>query len=134
MLSPKRTKFQKYQKGKTTKKKQNLEPLAFGKFGVRACENWRLSARTLEAVRRVMTRKVKRQGKIWIRVFPDIPVTKKPAEVRMGKGKGSLAYWQARIAKGHILFEFDGILKHQAYEATQAAAKKLPFAIRFIEA
>lgn len=130
MLSPKRTKYQKYHKGRALKKKQNTQSLSFGQFGLKSCCSWRLSAKTIEAVRRVITRQLKRQGKVWIRVFPDIPVTKKPAEVRMGKGKGSLSYWIARIAKGQLLFEIDGVSFQQANEAMRLAAHKLPFPVR----
>lgn len=133
MLSPKRTKYHKYQKGRTLKKKQNTEALSFGQFGLKACSSWRLSAKTIEAVRRVITRQLKRQGKVWIRVFPDIPVTKKPAEVRMGKGKGNFAYWVARIAKGQVLFEIDGVSYQQANEAMRLAAHKLPFSVQFMK-
>lgn len=132
MLSPKRTKFQKYQKNITSKIKSNNQILSFGKYGIKSCSHWRLPARTIEAVRRVITRKLKRQGKIWICIYPDIPVTKKPAEVRMGKGKGSVNFWVANISKGHILFEMDGISDQQAYEAFQLVQAKLPFPIRFV--
>jgi large subunit ribosomal protein L16 len=133
MLSPKRTKFQKYQKNNTQKQKSNIQSLSFGRFGIKASACWRLPAKTIEAVRRVITRKLKREGKLWIRVFPDIPVTKKPAEVRMGKGKGSIEYWIANIAKGHILFEIDGVSRQQAFEAFKLVQDKIPFAIQFIQ-
>lgn len=133
MLSPKRTKFQKYQKNTTRKTKSNIQSLSFGKFGIKASTCWRLPAKTIEAVRRVITRKLKRQGKVWIRVFPDTPITKKPAEVRMGKGKGSTHFWVANIAKGHILFELDGVSKQQAFEAFKLVQEKIPFAIQFIQ-
>ena len=133
MLSPKRTKFQKYQKNITHKQKSNIQSLAFGKFGIKACACWRLPAKTIEAVRRVITRKLKRQGKLWIRIFPDTPVTKKPAEVRMGKGKGPIHFWIANVAKGHILFELDGVSKQQAFEAFKLIQEKIPFAIQFIQ-
>lgn len=133
MLSPKRTKFQKYQKNTTEKTKSNIQSLSFGKYGIKACTSWRLPAKTIEAVRRVITRKLKRQGKVWIRVFPDTPVTKKPAEVRMGKGKGSIHFWVANIAKGQILFEFDGVPKEEGIEAFKLVQEKIPFAIQFIQ-
>lgn len=131
MLSPKRTKFQKYQKNCTWKTKHNNQTLSFGKYGIKSCSCWRLPAKTIEAIRRVITRKFKRNGKVWICVFPDIPVTKKPAEVRMGKGKGSLHFWAANIAKGHILFEMDGIPEQQAFEAFSLVQEKLPFPVQF---
>lgn len=131
MLSPKRTKFQKYQKNCTQKTKQNCQILSFGKYAIKASSCWRLPARTIEAVRRVITRKLKRNGKVWICVFPDTPITKKPAEVRMGKGKGSVHFWVANIAKGHILFEIDGVSEKLAYEAFLLVREKLPFPIQF---
>nr|QGP70638.1 ribosomal protein L16 [Tetraselmis sp. CCMP 881] len=133
MLSPKRTKYRKYQKGRTTKIKQNLSKLGFGRFGIKSCECWRLSARTIEAVRRVITKKLKRQGKVWTCIFPDIPVTKKPAEVRMGKGKGSINYWMARVSKGHILYEIDGVSEKVAFDAFQQVQNKLPFPVTFVK-
>ena len=132
MLSPKRTKFQKYQKNCTWKVKKNNQTLSFGKFGIRSSSYWRLPARTIEAIRRVITRKLKRHGKVWVCIFPDIPVTKKPAEVRMGKGKGGIHFWIANIAKGHILFEIDGVSQQQAYEAFLLARDKLPFPVQFV--
>lgn len=133
MLSPKRTKYRKYQKGRTIKTKQNLTRLGFGRFGIKSNECWRLSARTIEAVRRVITRKLKRQGKVWTCIFPDIPVTKKPAEVRMGKGKGAINYWMARVAKGHILYEIDGVSEKIALNAFQQVQNKLPFPVSFVK-
>jgi large subunit ribosomal protein L16 len=132
MLSPKRTKYQKYQKGRCDKTKQNMPKLSFGQFGIKAGANYRLTARTIEAMRRVVTRKLKRMGKVWVCVFPDIGVSKKPAEVRMGKGKGSLDHWIARIAIGHTLFEIDGVSKQQAFEAFELLKNKLPFPISFV--
>ena len=133
MLSPKRTKFQKYQKNVTWKTKQNNQKLSFGKYGIKSSSCWRLPARTIEAVRRVITRKLKRHGKVWICIFPDIPVTKKPAEVRMGKGKGSPHFWVVNIMKGQILFEIDGVAEQQAFEAFQLVREKLPFSIQFLK-
>ena len=134
MLSPKRTKFQKYQKRITIKTKNNTQSLVFGKYGIKSTGgNWRFQAKTIEAVRRVIRRTFKRHGKIWIRVFPDMPVTKKPAEVRMGKGKGSLHFWAAKIAAGEILVEFDGVSQQQAYEAFLAVRDKVPAPIQFVQ-
>nr|YP_010470425.1 ribosomal protein L16 [Tetraselmis marina]UVF37913.1 ribosomal protein L16 [Tetraselmis marina] len=132
MLSPKKTKYQKYQKGKVKNIKKNTQKLSFGKYGIKSASSWRLSARTIEAIRRVISRKLKRTGKTWIRVFPDIPVTKKPAEVRMGKGKGSIHFWVVRICKGQILFEIDGVTEKQAYNAFSLIREKIPFPINFI--
>jgi len=137
MFQPKRTKYRKFQKGKTNGKisnssKQNL-PLFFGKFGMKSLKEGRLSSQVLEAVRRTMTRKLKRTGQIWIRVFPDIPVTQKPAEVRMGKGKGNLSYWITRVKIGQILFELEGISYEQAKQAVFLGSRKLPIPIKFIQ-
>lgn len=132
MLSPKKTKYTKYQKNLSFKIKKNNQKLAFGKYGIKSCSNWRFSANTIEAVRRVISRKFKRKILLWIRVFPDIPVTKKPAEVRMGKGKGNIEFWAAKIVTGQILFEFDGISEEQAYEAYILIRNKLPAPIKFI--
>jgi len=109
MLHPKRTKFRKFQKGKFPGTNSNTTQLAFGQYGLKALESGRIPSRTLEAVRRVLTRKFKRTGQIWIRIFPDIAVSTKPAEVRMGKGKGAPSYWVCKIKQGQILFEMDGI-------------------------
>lgn len=130
MLQPKRTKFRKFQKGRIGGVKVNT--LSFGKYGVQSLESGRLKASVIEAVRRVMTRKLKRNGQIWIRVFPDISVSQKPAEVRMGKGKGSPSYWMCRIKKGQILFEIDGVNQDLAKNAAQLANQKLPFHTKFI--
>jgi large subunit ribosomal protein L16 len=132
MLSPKRTKFRKYQKLKIKGIKSNTTSLKFGKYGLKSLETARIPARTLEAVRRVMTRKFKRTGQIWIRVFPDIPVTVKPAEVRMGKGKGSPSFWVCRIKAGEILFEMDRIPLQLAKQAAKLAYHKLSFKTKFI--
>lgn len=132
MLSPKRTKFGKYQKNITHKSKSNDSSLSFGQFAIKANENARLSAKPIEAARRVITRKLKRQGKLWIRFFPDIPVTQKPAEVRMGKGKGSIDFWASMIAKGEILFEIDGVTKQQALEAFELVKSKISIRIAFV--
>lgn len=132
MLSPKRTKFRKYQKGRIKGIQSNTPQLKFGKYGIQSLETARISARTIEAVRRVMTRKFKRSGKIWIRVFPDIPISAKPAEVRMGKGKGNPSYWVCRIKAGQVLFEMDHISLQLAHGAAQLASAKLPVETRFL--
>ena len=130
MLQPKRTSFRKMHKGRVSGTKKHT--LHFGSFGLQACSAGRLKASVIEAMRRVMTRKLKRQGQIWIRVFPDISVSEKPAEVRMGKGKGSPSFWICRIQKGQILFELDGIPKSLALQAMKLACHKLPWAARIL--
>ena len=132
MLQPKRTKFRKFHKGRVGGRVNNTTGLQFGQFGIKSLESKRLSAKTIEAVRRVLTRKFKRMGKIWIRVFPDISVSSKPAEVRMGKGKGSPSFWICRIKKGQILFEMDGISPQLAKQAFFLACYKLPFKTEFL--
>ena len=132
MLSPKRTKFRKYQKGSIGGIKSNITKLEFGKYGVKALQQGRISARTIEAVRRVMTRKFKRAGQIWIRLFPDISITEKPLEVRMGKGKGAPSFWVCRVQPGQILFEMDGISFTLAKQAAILADQKLPIKTKFI--
>ena len=132
MLSPKRTKFRKYQKGTIGGIKSNITKLEFGKYGVKALQQGRISARTIEAVRRVMTRKFKRAGQIWIRLFPDISITEKPLEVRMGKGKGAPSFWICRVQPGQILFEMDGISFTLAKQAAVLADHKLPIKTKFI--
>lgn len=132
MLIPKRTKYRKYQKGAIGGIKPNTTLLKFGKYGLKSLEAARIPARTIEAVRRVMTRKFKRSGQIWIRIFPDIPVTSKPAEVRMGKGKGSTSYWVCRVKRGQILFEMDKIPYQLAKQAALLAFQKLPIKAKFI--
>ena len=131
MLQPKRTKFRKVHKGRNRGLAQGTD-VSFGTFGLKAVGRGRLTARQIEAARRAMTRAVKRQGKIWIRVFPDVPVTKKPLEVRMGSGKGSPEFWVARVKPGRILFELDGIPENLAREALELGAAKLPIATKFI--
>ncbi len=142
MLGPKRTKYRKYQKGRakgvvTTGSSSGSSvitgELMFGQYGIKALDCGRLSARVLEAVRRTMTRQIKRRGQIWIRVFPDIPFTMKPVEVRMGKGKGSVSYWASRVKKGQILFELDGVSKRLARQAVYKATQKLPIMAKFVE-
>lgn len=132
MLLPKRTKFRKYQKGRIRGVKPNTTQLRFGRYGLKALDTGRIPARTLEAVRRVITRKFRRTGQIWIRIFPDIPVSTKPAEVRMGKGKGSTSFWVARVQRGQILFEMDGISLQLAKQAAKLAYYKLPIKTKFL--
>jgi large subunit ribosomal protein L16 len=132
MLLPKRTKFRKYQKGRIRGVKANTTQLRFGRYGIKTLDTGRIPAKTLEAVRRVITRKFKRTGQIWIRIFPDIPVSAKPAEVRMGKGKGSPSFWVARVQRGQILFEMDGIPLQLAKQAANLAYYKLPIKTKFI--
>ena len=132
MLSPKRTKFRKVHKIRRKGILGNLQGLEFGKFGIQSLEDGRLDARTIEAVRRVLTRHFKRSGQIWIRVFPDLGITSKPAEVRMGKGKGAHSHWTCPIQKGQILYEMDGVSQTLAEQAARLAHHKLPFRTRFI--
>ena len=132
MLQPKRTKYRKFQKGRVKGILSNTVHLGFGQFGLKALEPGRIPAKTLEAVRRIMTRKFKRMGQIWIRVFPDISITSKPAEVRMGKGKGSPSFWICRVKKGQILFEMDGVSPQLAKQASRLAYYKLPLKTKFI--
>lgn len=132
MLSPKRTKFRKQFVGRARGLAYRGSDLNFGDFGLQAVEEGRLTARQLEAGRIAISRSVKRGGKIWVRVFPDIPVTKKPAETRMGSGKGNPELWVSRVLPGKILFEMNGVSKEQAQEAFERAAHKLPFKTRFL--
>lgn len=132
MLQPKRTKYRKIQKGRVRGLAHRGSTLSFGTFGIKALESVRLTARQIEASRIAITRAMKRQGKVWIRVFPDKPITKKPAEVRMGKGKGSLEYWAAVVKPGRILFEIEGVDKVIAQEAVRLASHKLPIRVKFI--
>ncbi len=132
MLQPKRTKFRKVQKGRVKGLAHRGSTLAFGAFGVKALEPVWLTARQIEAARIAMTRAMKRQGQVWIRVFPDKPITKKPAEVRMGKGKGSPEYWAAVVKPGKILFEIDGVDREVAQEAMRLAIHKLPIKAKFV--
>ena len=131
MLQPKRTKFRKMHKGRNRGLAQGTD-VSFGSFGLKAVGRGRLTARQIEAARRAMTRAVKRQGKIWIRVFPDKPITEKPLEVRMGKGKGAPEYFVARISPGRILFEAEGVTEEVAKEALRLGAQKLPVATKFV--
>ena len=132
MLSPKRTKFRKAHKGRIHGKAKGGFELNFGSFGLKAVEPGRITAREIEAARRAITRHMKRVGKVWIRVFPDVPVSRKPAEVRMGSGKGSPEYWVARIHPGRIMFEIDGVQKNLALEAFALASAKLPIKSRIV--
>jgi large subunit ribosomal protein L16 len=132
MLSPKRTKFRKAHKGRIHGKAKGGFELNFGSYGLKAVEPGRITARQIEAARRAITRHMKRVGKVWIRVFPDVPVSRKPAEVRMGSGKGSPEYWVARIHPGRIMFEIDGVQKNLAIEAFQLASAKLPIKARIV--
>jgi large subunit ribosomal protein L16 len=133
MLQPKRTKFRKQFKGRIHGNAKGGTELNFGSFGLKAMEPERITARQIEAARRAMTRHMKRQGRVWIRIFPDVPVSKKPTEVRMGKGKGSPEYWAARVAPGRIMFEIDGVSLEIAQEAFRLAAAKLPINTRFVK-
>jgi len=132
MLQPKRTKFRKQFKGKNRGLAFRGSDVSFGEYGLKATERGRITARQIEASRRALTRHVKRGGKIWIRVFPDKPITKKPLEVRMGKGKGSVEYWVAQIQPGRMLFEIEGISEDLAREAFKLAAAKLPINTTFV--
>jgi large subunit ribosomal protein L16 len=132
MLSPKRTKFRKQQKGKNRGLAWRGTSVDFGDFGMLATENGRLTSRQIEAGRMAITRKVKRQGNLWIRVFPDKPVTKKPLEVRMGSGKGSVEQWVAIVKAGRVLFELSGVSAAEAKEAFRIAGSKLPIATKFL--
>ena len=133
MLSPKRTKFRKQFKGRIHGEAKGGTDLNFGSYGLKATQPERITARQIEAARRAMTRHMKRQGRVWIRIFPDLPVTKKPTEVRMGKGKGSVEYWAARVKPGRVMFEIDGVSEEVAREALRLAAMKLPVKCRFVE-
>ena len=132
MLQPKKTKFRKQQKGRNRGLALRGSSVSFGEFGLKAVGRGRLTARQIEAGRRAMTRRVKRGGKIWIRVFPDKPITKKPLEVRQGKGKGSVEYWVALIQPGKVLYEMQGVSEEVAREALGLAAAKLPFKTAFV--
>jgi large subunit ribosomal protein L16 len=133
MLQPMRTKFRKAHKGRIKGVATSGATLSFGQFGLKAMEPERLTARQIEAARRAMTRHMKRAGRVWIRIYPDVPVSKKPLEVRMGSGKGAPELWVARIKPGRILFEIDGVSTTLAREALNLAAAKLPIKTRFVE-
>src|SRR5216684_2798300 len=133
MLSPKRTKYRKAHKGRVHGQAKGGTALNFGNFGLKAVEPGRITARQIEAARRALTRHIKRIGRVWIRVFPDVPVSTKPAEVRMGSGKGAPEFWIVRIKPGRIMFEIDGVPKTLAAEAFALAAAKLPINTRFVQ-
>jgi large subunit ribosomal protein L16 len=133
MLQPKRTKFRKMHKGRNRGLATRGSTVSFGEYGLKATGRGRLTARQLEAGRRAMTRHVKRGGKIWIRVFPDKPITKKPLEVRQGRGKGAVEYWVALVQPGRVLYEMDGVTEDLAREAFALAAAKLPFKTTFVK-
>jgi len=132
MLQPKRTKYRKQQKGKMKGNAKRGSQLAFGSFGIKTLEETWLTGRQIEAARQAITRHMKREGQLWIRVFPDKPVTKKPAEVRMGKGKGAPEYFVARITPGRLLFEVEGVSEAVAKEAMRLGAQKLPVLTKFV--
>ena len=132
MLQPKRTKFRKQQKGRNRGLSTNGNKVSFGEYGLKATARGRITARQIEAARRAMTRHIKRGGKIWIRIFPDVPVTKKPIEVRQGKGKGNVEYWVCKIQPGKMLYEMEGVSEEVAREAFRLAAAKLPLATAFV--
>jgi large subunit ribosomal protein L16 len=132
MLQPKRTKFRKQFKGRNRGLANNGNKVSFGQYGLQATERGRITARQIEAARRAMTRHIKRGGKIWIRVFPDVPISKKPLEVRMGKGKGNVEYWVCKIQPGKMLYEMEGVNEDTARQAFKLAAAKLPFKTNFV--
>ncbi|GLK76149.1 50S ribosomal protein L16 [Methylopila musalis] len=133
MLQPKRTKFRKQFKGRISGAAKGGFDLNFGAYGLKALEPERVTARQIEAARRALTRHMKRAGRVWIRVFPDVPVSSKPAEVRMGKGKGAPEFWAAKVKPGRIMFEIDGVPAELAREALSLAAAKLPIRTRFVQ-
>jgi large subunit ribosomal protein L16 len=133
MLQPKKTKFRKAHKGRIKGLATSGASLAFGEYGLKAMAPERLTARQIEAARRALTRHMKRAGRVWIRIFPDVPVSKKPLEVRMGSGKGAVEYWVARVKPGRVLFELDGVPVQVAKEALELAAAKLPIKTRFVQ-
>lgn len=132
MLSPKKTKFRKQHKGRIHGNAKGGTVLSFGAYGLKALTPERITSRQIEAARRAITRHIKRQGKVWIRIFPDVPVTKKPLEVRQGKGKGSVEFWACRVKPGRVMFEMDGVPEDVAREALALAASKLPVDTKFI--
>ncbi len=133
MLQPKKPRYRKQHKGRIHGNSKGGTALNFGSHGLKAIEPERVTARQIEAARRAMTRKMKRQGRVWIRIFPDVPVSKKPTEVRMGKGKGSVEYWAARVKPGRVMFELDGVADGVAREALRLAAMKLPVKTRIVQ-
>jgi large subunit ribosomal protein L16 len=132
VLQPKKTKFRKQQKGKLRGFATSGAKVSFGEFGLKAVTRGRVTARQIEAARRAMTRHIKRGGKVWIRIFPDVPITKKPVEVRMGKGKGNVEYWVAKVQPGKVLYEMEGVTEDIAREAFRLAAAKLPVITTFV--
>jgi large subunit ribosomal protein L16 len=132
MLSPKNLKYRKAHKGRIHGKAKGGSALNFGSFGLKAMQPERVTSRQIEAARRAMTRHMKRAGRVWIRVFPDVPVSKKPAEVRQGKGKGSVEFWACRVKPGRIMFEVDGVSAEVARRAFELAAAKLPIKTKFV--
>lgn len=132
MLQPKKTKFRKMHKGRIKGAAKGGTDLNFGSHGLKAMEPERVTSRQIEATRRAITRAMKRQGRVWIRIFPDVPVSKKPTEVRMGKGKGSVEYWAAKVKPGRIMFELDGVTDDVAREALALGAAKLPIKTRIV--
>ena len=132
MLQPKKTKFRKQMKSRNRGLAQRGSTVAFGEYGLKAVGRGRITARQIEAARRAMTRHVKRGGKIWIRVFPDKPITQKPLEVRQGKGKGNVEYWVCQVQPGRVLYEMEGVPEEVAREAFRLAAAKIPFATTFV--
>ena len=132
MLSPRKTKYRKQQKGRIKGVAQRGHQLAFGTFGIKTLEPGRLTSRQIEAARIAVTRYMKREGQVWIRIFPDTPITKKPAEVRMGKGKGALDHWAAKVEPGRMLFEIEGVPLEVGREALRLAAQKLPVVTKFV--
>ncbi|MDZ7661272.1 50S ribosomal protein L16 [Thiohalophilus sp.] len=132
MLQPKRTKFRKQQKGRNRGLAQRGSKVSFGEYGLKATGRGRITARQIEAARRAMNRYIKRGGKIWIRIFPDKPITQKPLEVRQGKGKGNVEYWVAQIQPGRMLYEMEGVSEEVAREAFRLAAAKLPITTTFV--
>ena len=133
MLQPKKTKFRKAHKGRIHGNAKGGTELAFGQFGLKSQEPERVTARQIEAARRAITREMKRQGRVWIRIFPDVPVSSKPTEVRMGKGKGATEFWAARVKPGRIMFEIDGVAEDVAREALRLGAAKLSVRTRFVQ-
>lgn len=133
MMQPKRTKYRKMFKGNLSGTATRGSSVAFGDYGLKAMDRSRMTAREIEAARRAMTRYVKRGGQIWIRVFPDVPITKKPLEVRMGSGKGNVEYWVAKVMPGKVLFEIEGVPESEAREAFRLAAAKLSVATSFVK-
>ena len=132
MLQPRRTKFRKQQKGRNRGLALRGSKVSFGEYALKATDRGRMTSRQIEAARRTITRHVKRGGKLWIRVFPDVPITKKPIEVRQGKGKGNVEYWIAQIQPGRVLYEIEGVSEQVAREAFKLAAAKLPFRTAFV--